>query len=74
MQAAGIGMDIASNSYMSAAVNSAKLAGGTMDHLIKNSNVIDDELRKINDWNENYDNQGRLMKKKGFVTQAILLI
>ena len=72
-EAAEIGMDIASNSYFSAGFKGSKLAGETINHLVKNADDIDDEFKKINEWNKKYDSQGR-GKKKSSVAYAILLI
>ena len=70
-------MDLASQNYIGAGIKGAFLAGGTGVHLMKNAHFIDEEIQKINDWNENYDSQGRkkIKPKSNFVkNQQILLI
>ena len=74
MQTAGVATDIASQNYIAAAIHGAKLAGGTANYLAKNAGFVDEEMKKINAWNEKYDSQGRLKRKSTFVRNAILLI
>ena len=64
-------MDLASKNFFSAGVKGAKLSGDTINHLVKNAKFYDEEMKKVNEWNESHDYQGRSLKK---ATPVVLLI